>query len=137
MPPVPSTNLTFNIPVFRNGVKGSSVDEQKQGKLPDHESKVVHPPAAQENQTNDPRCAQVVTSHHWYDSAVQAHVKVSKPHGTQIQTWPSRTFEINPSDPQLGSLPSRKPIPKPGSPTAPMPRLASPVASRRPGQQVI
>ncbi|KAL1415199.1 hypothetical protein MTO96_006874 [Rhipicephalus appendiculatus] len=79
------------------------------GNFPDHESKAVHPLAAQENQTNDPRCAQVLTSHHWSDSAVQARVEVSKPHGTQIQTWPSRTFETNPSEPRWAAC-------HPGSP---------------------
>uniref|UniRef100_A0A224YAL3 Uncharacterized protein n=1 Tax=Rhipicephalus zambeziensis TaxID=60191 RepID=A0A224YAL3_9ACAR len=108
MPLVPSTNLTFNIPVFQNGVKDSSLDEQKQ--LPDHESEAVHSLVAQENQTNDSRRAQVVTRHHLSDSAVQARVEVRKPHGTHIQTWPSRTFETNPGEPRWAAC-------HPGSPS--------------------
>ncbi|KAL1432120.1 hypothetical protein MTO96_013460 [Rhipicephalus appendiculatus] len=94
IPPVPSTNLTFNIPVFQRGVNDSGTDEQKQWELPDHETEAV-----QTIPTNDPRCAQAVASHRWFDSAVQAHAEVSQPHGSQIQTRSCRTVETDASQP--------------------------------------
>ncbi|KAH7983431.1 hypothetical protein HPB52_011962 [Rhipicephalus sanguineus] len=95
MPPVPSTN----IPVFQKGVKDSSVDEQKQWELPDHESKAVQPTAAQTIPT-DPRCTQTVASHRWSGPAFRAYAEVSQPHGTQIQTWRCRTVETDASQPR-------------------------------------
>ncbi|KAL1432114.1 hypothetical protein MTO96_013454 [Rhipicephalus appendiculatus] len=109
IPPVSSTNLTFNVPVFQKGVKDSGTDEQKQWELPDHETEAV-----QTIPTNDPRCAQAVASHRWFDSAVQAHAEVSQPHGTQIQTWSCRTVE---TDASQSAGPTRKP--RPAIPTTP------------------
>uniref|UniRef100_A0A224YAX0 Uncharacterized protein n=1 Tax=Rhipicephalus zambeziensis TaxID=60191 RepID=A0A224YAX0_9ACAR len=99
IPPVPSTNLTFNVPVFQKGVKDSGTDEKKQWELPDHESEAVQPPAVQTIPTNDPRCAQAVASHRWFDSAFQADAEVSQLHGTRIQTWRCRTVETDASQP--------------------------------------
>ncbi|KAH7984404.1 hypothetical protein HPB52_020367 [Rhipicephalus sanguineus] len=111
MPPVLSTNLTFNILVFQKGVKDSSMDEQKQWELLDNESKAVQRPALQTIQTNDPRCAQAVASHCWSNRAVQARVKVSQPNHTLKNTWSSRTVETGASQPCWDSFHPTSPCP--------------------------
>ncbi|KAH7983060.1 hypothetical protein HPB52_008900 [Rhipicephalus sanguineus] len=111
MPPVTSTNLTFNMPVFRKGLKDSSVYRLKQYELLDHESKAVQPPAVRTIQNNYPRCAQAVASHRWSDSVAQTHGEVSQPDGTRIQIWPCRTAETDPSKPRLAVYHPGSPCP--------------------------
>ncbi|KAH7984401.1 hypothetical protein HPB52_020364 [Rhipicephalus sanguineus] len=95
VPPAPSTNLTFNVRVFRKGVGDSSVDEHKQWEFSDIESNAVQPPAAQAIQTNDSRCSQALASHRWSYQAFQARVEVSQPNVTHTHTWPSRIVETH------------------------------------------
>ncbi|KAL1415201.1 hypothetical protein MTO96_006876 [Rhipicephalus appendiculatus] len=55
MPPETLTNLTLDIPVFRKGVKDSSMDWQKKLELSDDESKAVQPAAVQTTPCAAPR----------------------------------------------------------------------------------
>ncbi|KAL1478984.1 hypothetical protein MTO96_015972 [Rhipicephalus appendiculatus] len=102
MPPVHSTNLTFNMPVFQKGVKESSVDEQKPWNEV-YKSRITIPtlPSHRPGKQSRPTIrVQAVACHGWYDSAIQARAKDSQPHGTHIQNWPSITVESDASQPR-------------------------------------
>ncbi|KAL1415196.1 hypothetical protein MTO96_006871 [Rhipicephalus appendiculatus] len=125
MPPETLTNLTLNIPVYRKGVKDSSMDGQKQLELPDHESKAVQPPAMQTIQC---AAAQAVASHRWSDSAVQAY--------GEIQTWPCKSVETDACQPRWAVYHPGRPCPfHPVLWGTVVGCMASPAASRRPGRR--
>ncbi|KAL3209421.1 hypothetical protein MRX96_038132 [Rhipicephalus microplus] len=77
MPPVPSTNLMFNMPILQYGLKDRSMGKKEEQELPDIESKAVFPPAFHGDRTNHSRCVKAVNSHLWSDTTVQASARVT------------------------------------------------------------
>ncbi|KAL3192959.1 hypothetical protein MRX96_058469 [Rhipicephalus microplus] len=77
MPPVPSTNLMFNMPIFQYGLKDRSMGKKEERELPDNESKAIFPPAFLGDRTNQSRCVQALNSYLGSDTTVQASASVA------------------------------------------------------------